>query len=195
MVKSNYNISKKNELGKSSLLYGGAYIFDSLIRFSMTTVYKILVYITFIFSLIVYYYTSKFTRYVNNHPNCVNCISNKFYCNTILRKMIIYFVIYNVMLYVFKLTLKNTNYNLYSNCLFILSIIINILLIWFVYCLYHNLKDIDEKKCPCMDKYKHTVNNLKLVSIFAYYIMIIAVLLFIAMIIYIVFLFFNKPKY
>jgi hypothetical protein len=132
-------------------------------------------FLVLVVMLVIYYYTAKFMKYVNETPECADCVSNKYYCNTVLRNMLMFVVVYYVLLMVLGVVFMKT-FNMYVGGLLVVMVIAMYgVLIWFISCLYHNLKNIEDRNCPCMDKYKNVLTNLKTASVVLYYFMLFVI--------------------
>lgn len=137
----------------------------------------VVVYITTLILLIIYYMTAGFVQYTNNTPECNKCISNKNSCNTILRYMFIISIVYIITSILLNSYIEN---NLGSSSVTMLSLlycIINIVMFVvttnYITCLYNNFTNMNEINCPCMTNYKTKVNILKYLSVLLYTFMII----------------------
>lgn len=175
--KSSKPSSKLSNNNSSSVSSSNSY---SMYRSRMMTTSAgsgVLSFLVLVIMLVIYYYTAKFMKYVNETPECADCISNKYYCNTILRNMLMFVVVYYVLLMVGTLVFMKT-FNMYiAGLLFVMAIAMYGVVIWFISCLYHNLKNIEDRNCPCMDKYKNVLTNLKSASVVLYYFMLFVIAL------------------
>ena len=113
----------------------------------------------------VYYNSSKILKHINNNSSCNNCISNKKLCNNILRYMFMSSLIYFGLLIIFILLFIKTS-NIYIYIFILISnTIIFFMTLWYISCLYYSFKNMSEKNCPCVSKYKNDINMLKKVSL------------------------------
>jgi hypothetical protein len=134
-------------------------------------------FLVLVVMLVIYYYTAKFMKYVNETPDCADCVSNAYYCNTVLRNMLMFVVVYYVLLMVLSVVFMKTFNKYVVGLLFVMVIAMYGIVIWFISCLYHNLKNIEDRNCPCMDKYKNVLTNLKTASVVLYYFMLFVIAL------------------
>lgn len=175
---NNCNIikTKKITMTKKITIHNGSIILLLVISFTISV-------IMYIILLGTYYYTNNLVTYINSNPNCNNCLLNKYYCNNALKYAPIPLALILILNILVSLKLLSIN-------VILSSIIANfnfVLYIWFIYCLYNNIKDIYSRNCPCAEEYKNIVNKLQIVSKVLYFIMlfvigVMALLLLIALV-------------
>lgn len=128
-----------------------------------------------VITLGTYYYTYNFIKYIKSNPNCSNCITSNYKCNNILHYAPIALVIIMIINLIHKTKLLNIN----NSLLLLASLCSMIIYVWFISCLYHNLKNIDENNCPCVKDKHFIVKNLKWTSKLLYYLMFVPIVVFV----------------
>lgn len=115
-----------------------------------------------------YYYTDNLVRNMNNNPKCNNCLSTEYKCNTVLK----YAPIPLALILVLNMLVKAKVISINSFVLGLIAVVNFGLYIWFMYCLYNNLKDIYSRKCPCAEEHRQIIDKLQIVSKVLYFIML-----------------------
>lgn len=180
--KSSNPSSKLPNNNSSSVSSSNSYSMYRSRMMATSTGSSALSFLALVIMLVIYYYTAKFMKYVNETPECADCVSNKYYCNTVLRNMLKFVVVYYVLLIVGTIVVVTTLNMYIAGLLLVLSAVMYGIVIWFMSCLYHNLKNIEDRNCPCMDKYKNVVSNLKTASVVLYYFMLFVIALQLVMV-------------